>query len=241
MNGTSASSPERTVTVAAGAALTLDRPDDGDVVTVADATGTVDLVAAGQAEPQARVTVTLSTGATATVTAGADGAWTHTFADVPVGDHTVRATQVVGGQESQPVSAAVSVRAGAPLTVTRPAGATTVTVADDAATTDVGFAGTGQPGATVRVDLGDGGAATAEVGTDGTWTATVRDVPVGSWTASVTQSIGGTTSAAVDRPVAVVAAAELTVRQPGDDPITVAGPVRRRPSPSPGTPSRAPP
>ena len=224
VDATRASSPEQTLTVVAGAPLTLERPDDGEVLTVADATGTTDVVAAGRAQPQARVTVTLSIGATATVTAEADGTWTHTFADVAVGDHTVRATQVVGGQESAPVSAAVSVRAGAPLAVTTPAGATTVTVADDAATTDVGFAGTGQPGATVTVDLGDGGSATAEVADDGTWTATVRDVPTGSWTASVTQTVGGTTSAPVGRAVAVVAAAELTVRQPGDEAITVAGP-----------------
>ncbi|MFS2031659.1 beta strand repeat-containing protein, partial [Curtobacterium sp. CT11-45] len=84
------------------------------------------------------------------------------------------------------------------------------------------FAGTGQPGATVTVDLGDGGTATARVGDDGDWATTVEDVPTGSWTAEVTQAVNGTTSAAVARPVSVVAAADLTVRQPGEDPITVA-------------------
>ncbi|SDQ70452.1 hypothetical protein SAMN02800687_2479 [Curtobacterium sp. UNCCL20] len=222
VNGTTASSPEQTVTVRAGTALTLTTPEDGDVLTVADAAGTADVRAAGRAQAGASVTVTLSTGASDEVTADTDGAWETTFRDVPVGDHTVRATQVVGGQTSAPVSAGVSVRAGSPLTVTTPARATTVTVADDDATTDVPLAGTGQPGATVTVDLGDGGSATAEVGADGQWSTTVEDVPTGSYTAEVTQSIGGTTSAAVERPVSVVAAADLTVRQPGDDPITVA-------------------
>ncbi|MGN8049872.1 choice-of-anchor G family protein [Curtobacterium sp. 22159] len=222
VGGTSASSPDRTVTVRAGTALTLTTPADGDVLTVADASGTADVRAAGRAEAGAVVTVTLSTGDTADVTAEPDGSWQTTFEDVPVGDHTVRATQVVGGQTSEPVTARVSVRAGAPLTVTTPARATTVTVADDAATADVPFAGTGEPGATVRVDLGDGGTASAPVGADGKWTTTVTDVPTGSWTAEVTQSVNGTTSAPVGRPVSVVAAADLTVRQPGDDPITVA-------------------
>ncbi|MDM7890991.1 choice-of-anchor G family protein [Curtobacterium caseinilyticum] len=222
VGGTTASSPEQTVTVRAGAALQLTTPEDGDVLTVADPDGTADVVASGRAEPGAPVTVTLSTGERATVDADEDGAWTHTFADVPVGDHTVRATQVVGGVTSAPVSAGVSVRAGAPLTVTTPAGATSVTVADDRATTDVDFAGTGEPGATVTVDLGDAGSAEATVDEDGAWSTTVEDVPVGSWTASVTQSVNGTTSAPVTRPVSVVAAAELTIRQPGDEPITVA-------------------
>lgn len=222
VGGTSASSPAQTVSVRAGTALTLTTPTDGTVLTVADAAGTADVLAAGRAQGGATVTVTLSTGDSDEVTAAADGAWETTFADVPVGDHTVRATQVVGGQTSAPVTAAVSVRAGAPLTVTTPAGAASVTVADDDATTDVRFAGTGQPGATVTVDLGDGGTATARVDDDGDWATTVEDVPTGSWTADVTQAVNGTTSAAVTRPVSVVAAAALTIRQPGDDPITVA-------------------
>lgn len=222
VGGTTASGPERTVTVRAGAALQLTSPADGDVLTVADPTGTADVVAAGSAEPGAPVTVSISTGQQATVEADEDGAWTHTFTDVPVGDHTVRATQVVGGVTSAPVTAGISVTAGAPLTVTAPAGATSVTVADDRATTDVDLAGTGEPGATVTVDLGEGGSAETTIAADGTWSTTVEDVPVGSWTASVTQSLNGTTSAPVTRPVSVVAAAELTVRQPGDVPVTVA-------------------
>ena len=222
VDGTTASSPEQTVTVRAATPLTLTTPEDGDVLTVADAAGTADVRAAGRAQDGAPVTVTLSNGDSEQVTAGTDGTWEATFEDVPVGDYTVRATQRVEGQTSAPVSAGVSVRAGAPLTVTTPAGATSVTVADDDATTDVPFAGTGQPGATVRVDLGVAGSATANVGDDGRWSTTVEDVPVGSWTAAVTQAVNGTTSAAVERPVSVVAAADLTIREPGDDPITVA-------------------
>ncbi len=222
VGGTTASSPEQTVTVRAADALSIATPEDGDVLTVADTAGTADVVASGRAQPDAEVTVRLSTGATETVTADEDGRWTTTFQDVPVGDHRVTATQVVDGQPSTPVTAAVSVRAGAPLVVSTPRGATTVTVADDDATTDVDFRGTAEPGATVTVDLGDGGTATATVGDDGRWATTVEDVPTGSWTASVTQSLNDTTSAAVERPVSVVAAAALTIREPGDDPITVA-------------------
>ncbi|OII10570.1 hypothetical protein BIU97_10625 [Curtobacterium sp. MCBA15_009] len=222
VGGTTASAPAQTVTVRAGTRLTLVTPADGAVLTVADASGTADVRASGRAQAGAEVTVRLSTGETRTTAATADGDWAVTFRDVPVGDHRVTATQLVGGGTSAPVSAAVSVRAGAPLAVTTPADATTVTVADADATTDVRFAGTGQPGATVTVDLGDGGSATARVDGDGDWSATVRDVPRGSFTASVTQSVGGTTSVAVERPVSVLAAAPLTVRQPGDDPITVA-------------------
>ncbi|ROQ06982.1 MULTISPECIES: Ig-like domain-containing protein [unclassified Curtobacterium] len=222
VGGTTASSPTQTVTVRAGTALTIATPEDGDVLTVADAAGTADVAASGLAQADAEVTVRLSTGETQTVRADDDGAWQATFADVPVGDHRVTATQVVGGQTSSPVTAAVSVRAGSPLVVSTPARATTVTVADGAATTDVDFAGTGQPGATVAVDLGDGGSATARVDQQGRWSTTVDDVPTGSFTASVTQAVNGTTSAAVERPVSVVAAAALTIRQPGDDPITVA-------------------
>ena len=222
VNGTTASSPEQTVTVRAATALALTAPEDGDVLTVADAAGTADVRVTGVAQRDATVTVTLSNGESDEVTAAADGSWGTTFGDVPVGDYTVRATQVVEGQTSAPVSAAVSVRAGAPLEVTTPSGSTSVTVADDDATTDVAFAGTGQPGATVTVDLGAGGTATAPVGQDGKWSTTVEDVPTGSYTAAVTQTVNGTTSAAVERPVSVVAAADLTIRQPGDDPITVA-------------------
>lgn len=222
VGGTTASSPDQTVRVRAGTALTIVTPEDGDVLTVADTSGTADVEASGRAQADAEVTVRLSTGETETVTADEDGRWSTTFQDVPVGDHRVTATQVVGGQTSTPVTAAVSVRAGAPLVVSTPRGATTVTVADDDATTDVDFVGTGEPGATVTVDLGDGGTATATVDRDGDWETTVEDVPTGSYTAAVTQAINGTTSAAVERPVSVVAAADLTVREPGDDPITVA-------------------
>lgn len=224
VNGTTASSPAQTVTVRAATRLTLVTPTDGAVLTVADATGTADIDASGRAQRGATVTVTLSTGETFDVTATDDGSWSATFEDVPTGDYTVRATQRVGGQTSAPVSAAVSVRAGAPLVVTKPTGATSVTVADDDATTDVDFAGTGQRGAVVTVDLGAGGSATATVAANGTWSTTVEDVPTGSWTAEVTQAVNGTTSAAVERPVSVVAAADVTIREPGDDPITVAGP-----------------
>lgn len=222
VGGTTASSPDQTVTVRAGTALAIVTPEDGDVLTVADTSGTADVEVTGRAQPDAEVTVRTSTGETETVTADEDGRWETTFQDVPVGDHRVTATQVVGGQTSTPVTAGVSVRAGAPLVVSTPRGATTVTVADDATTTGVDFAGTGEPGATVTVDLGDGGTATATVDEDGRWATTVEDVPTGSFTASVTQALNGTTSAAVERPVSVVAAADLTIREPGDDPITVA-------------------
>ncbi len=221
VGGTTAPSPATDFTVAAVAPIAIDQPTDGTVVRVADATGTVDLRTSGTAEPRATVDVTLSSGPAATVTADADGRWTTTFADVPVGELRVAAVQTVQGQVSGPVSAGVTVQAGAPLTVTDPAGTTRVVVADADATTAVAFAGTGDPDATVTVDLGRGLTATAEVGDDGRWATTVPTVPVGTRAAEVTQSLGGTTSLPVSREVVVTAAAPLTVTQPAG-PVTVA-------------------
>jgi hypothetical protein len=223
VDGTTASSPDRTVSVQAADDVTITTPTDGTRLVVADATGTADVRTGGSAQPGASVTVRLSDGSTRTVTADGDGTWSWTFEDRPVGDLRVTATERFAGQTSAGEPVAVSVVAGARLTVTDPAGATRVTVADDDATTDVRFAGTGQPGATVTVDLGAGGSATATVRGDGSWDTTVQDVPTGSHTASVTQSVNGTTSAAVERPVTVLAAADLTIRQPDADvPVTVA-------------------
>ncbi|MFJ3381863.1 beta strand repeat-containing protein [Curtobacterium sp. NPDC090217] len=223
VNGTTASSPDRTVDVRAADGVVIDAPTDGQQLTVADPSGTADVRVAGTAQAGADVTVTLSDGSTHTVTAGDGGDWEWTFADKPVGDYRVTATERFDGQTSPAASVGVSVVAGAALTVTDPAGATRVTVADGDATTDLDFSGTGAPGATVTVDLGAGGSATATVDDDGDWAATVEGIPTGSWTASVTQALNGTTSAAVERPVSVVPAADLTIRQPdADEPITVA-------------------
>jgi hypothetical protein len=224
VNGTQASTPPQQLTVAEAAPLTMTAPVAGSTVTVADTDSTVDVRTGGSAQPGASVTVTLSTGATRTVTAdGTTGAWTWTFPAVPVGDDTATATQSVDGLTSRPVVTGFSIVAGAALAVTTPAGATSITVADPGAATDVPFSGTGAPGAAVTVDLGQGHASTVPVGGDGNWSTTIPGLPVGTYSAAIDQSISGTTSAALTRTVSVIPAAVLRIRQPADgSTITVA-------------------
>ncbi|MGL3149252.1 choice-of-anchor G family protein, partial [Microbacterium sp. A82] len=86
-----------TVRAEAAAEVAITSPADGDEFTVPTADGTSDVPVTGTGEPGATVTVTIpGVDGSQTDVVGEDGTWTVTFPAVPVGDHTITATQIVG-------------------------------------------------------------------------------------------------------------------------------------------------
>ncbi|ARC57537.1 hypothetical protein AS850_10665 [Frondihabitans sp. 762G35] len=221
VNGTTSAPVDTMFSIVAGAPVTVTSPADGGRVVVADASSTVDLPVSGTAEPGAVVTVDLGDALTATTTAGADGSWSTTVADVPVGTRTISATEQVGGTTSDPVTSAVRVVAGSPLIVVSPAQGTSIVVADTSSTLELPVSGTAQAGASVSVTLDGGTARVATADSSGSWSTTFPGTGVGSHVVRATQTVGGTTSPVVTRGVDIVAAATLTVTQPSTGAVFV--------------------
>lgn len=75
------------------AAVSITSPTDGDEITVPSADDSIDVAVTGTGEPGATVVGTSSGGDEETATVDDDGTWLVTFAEVPVGSHTVTAAQ----------------------------------------------------------------------------------------------------------------------------------------------------
>lgn len=222
--GATSPAQTRAFSVVAAADVVITSPVAGTMSTVADPTSTRPVTVTGTSEPGASVAVSLGTGFQATVTANGSGAWTTTFADVPVGDYTISAAQTVNGTTSTPVTRPYSIVAGAPVSITAPTPGVDVLVAGPGQTATVVVSGTAQPGADISVDLGDGLTATTTANGSGAWSTPVADVPVGSRTISVTETVGGTVSPAVTQPLTVSVGAPIVIQTPAPDAsVTVFG------------------
>lgn len=138
-----------------------------------DTVGKTSIPVSGTAEPGASVTVTMG-GETQTVTADEDGTWSTTIAGpLAGGANTITVTE-----GDQTVSIPVTVVSD-PLVVTSPSAGT------ETPKTDIPFAGTAEPGATVTVTV-DGKTVTATADGSGNWAVTVPGpLPAGSNTATV--------------------------------------------------------
>lgn len=154
--------------------------------------GTQDVVVSGNGEPDATVTVTAG-GRERTATVAGDGRWSVTFSALPVGEHTITASQVSGSSTTQ-ATTDVTIRAIAPVAITDPTSGATLDLVDGAAAT-LTVRGTGEPGHVLTVTVGgaseQGVAAaaaaaavesqTVTVGRDGRWaTAPFTVATIGS-------------------------------------------------------------
>ena len=120
----------------------------------------------------------------------ADGTWSVTVADVPTGAHTYNARAFDSANN-------VSGTASADATVDTTAPALTVTAAAGGPG-QVGFVGTGEPGATITISEGDAIIATLTADGDGNW-STIVGATAGDHTYAVRASDGcGNTTAAGD-------------------------------------------
>jgi hypothetical protein len=99
-----------TVRVASPAVITS--PQAGQQYQVAQG-ATTPVVVTGTGEPGARVSATLDGAGATAATVTDQGSWTATFSGVGVGNHTVTATQNVGGTNQPAVTEAFSVAAAA--------------------------------------------------------------------------------------------------------------------------------
>ncbi|GAA4265483.1 beta strand repeat-containing protein [Frondihabitans peucedani] len=204
------------VTADPAAPVVVTSPVRDAVLPDADGDGKVDVPVSGTGEPGSTITVDAGDGHTSTTTVGTGGDWSTTVADVPVGQITVVVTQETDGDTTGSDAVQITAVTIAPVTITAPAAGTPIVVSSPTATADVTVTGTGQPGATIAVDLGDGLTGTAQVGSDGTWSVTVDDVPVGDHTVSVVETSNGATLPAVTRDVTVAVAKPVAITSPRD-------------------------
>ncbi|MEN2739742.1 hypothetical protein ABCS02_18265 [Microbacterium sp. X-17] len=126
-------------------------------------------------------------------------------------DYVYKAVKTAGPANSTPMTPQ---KAGALLSLSReiqPVTAAVTAKDDDAKTVTIG--GKGEPGSTVTVDA-PGGAKTATVGSDGTWSLTVDGLAEGSNDVTVSQPVkdekGATITSKVQLPVTIDAPAPAT-------------------------------
>lgn len=214
----------RSFSVVAGTPVVISTPAAGTTSTVADPTSTRPVTVSGSAEPSSSVTVVLDGTHQATVPVTAGGAWTTTFANIPVGDYTIQASETFNGTTSAPVTRPYSIVAGAPVAITRPTAGAPVIVAGPDATATVVVAGTAQPNAPIAVDLGDGLTGATTASPTGAWSVSIDGVPIGDREISVTETVGGTTSPAVTQDLSVAAGDPLIIATPASNAsVTVFG------------------
>ncbi|WP_243229169.1 choice-of-anchor G family protein [Microbacterium sp. CIAB417] len=129
-----------TVRAEAVAEVAITSPSDGTTITVDTADATTPLEVTGTGEPGASITVSIPGVGDQTTTVDVDGNWTVTFPAVPVGEHTITATQDGGSTDTVGVIVEVDAAADADADVTdadaTDADATDATDATDADATD---------------------------------------------------------------------------------------------------------
>ncbi len=143
------------------------------------------LALTGRAEAGAAVAVTFE-GVTRSVTAGADGAWTATFAPGEVRQGTyastvsVRATDAAGNVASTTHALSIDTEVKPLTRNTLSTGQDQILNAAEAAS-GLTVTGTVEPGSAVAVRFGSGQSRNATVAADGTWTLTIpaNEVPAG--------------------------------------------------------------
>ncbi|WP_286346770.1 beta strand repeat-containing protein [Frondihabitans sucicola] len=213
VDGTTSAPVTSAFSIVAGAPVVIVAPVDGSRVTVADGDALATLPVSGNGQPGADIVVSVG-GRTAPATVLADGTWSTTVAGVPVGDQTVSVVQTVGATTSLPVTAAVKVAPGAPVTIAAPAANENVPVADTTSRTDIPASGTSQPGAELTLTLNGAAAGTTTADASGNWSTTLTDVGPGSYVLRATQTVDATTSVPVARSFNVVLADAVTIDSP---------------------------
>jgi large repetitive protein len=131
----------------------------------------------GTADPGATVTILIDGMSVGTATADASGMWSFVSPELALGSHTVEAT-TTDGAGNMGSSGAITFEVAdmaAPVVITAPTTGGAVTGPR------VTVTGTGEPGATITVTVGDK-SQTVVVGEDGSWTVTFEDVPAGETT-----------------------------------------------------------
>lgn len=183
--------------------------------TVNDKAGTLPL--SGTGEPGETVYVWLG-GTVKSVEVAEDGSWSMELANLPVGASTVNIFQ--GDGETLSSQTSVDVTRGEYVV-------TDVTIGEaivDENAKSVTVTGTGEPGASIEVTVGET-TETVTVAPDGTWTTTVQPIPSGESTVTVTQKDGddeSSTSTVVTLAPDAPELGELVVNQE-DKSVTVSG------------------
>ncbi|WP_407171996.1 choice-of-anchor G family protein, partial [Microbacterium sp. A1-JK] len=209
-----------TFEVIAAIDVTILAPVDGTSIFVDDDGDTIDVTVSGTGQPGETVTVTIPDQATpAAVTVLADGTWSVTFPNLPVGDYTATATQSDGSTDTTSFAIAPE----DDVAIATPTPGQVIVVPDAGDTTDVLVSGTGQPGATITVVLDGGESLTDEVDGDGNWSVLFDDVGEGGHTAVATQDVDGSTDS-VD--FSIEEADDVVIEEPADgETILVDGPA----------------
>ncbi|RKR73136.1 choice-of-anchor G family protein [Frondihabitans australicus] len=205
------------------APVEITSPDQGTVLPDTNGDGFVDVPVSGTGQPGSTITVTTATGQTATTTVGDDGTWSVTLHHVPVGVIRLAVVQKTNGTVTGSDQVGISAEALVAPAIATPEAGQPVLVTSPTATADIPVTGTGEPGASIAVDLGGGLTGTATVGDDGKWGTTIHDVPVGDHTISVTESLTGVSLPAVTQDLTVQAGTGVAVSSPADgSSVTVA-------------------
>ncbi|GAB3598323.1 choice-of-anchor G family protein [Microbacterium tumbae] len=111
--------------------VAITSPADGDEFTVPGEDDTASVDVSGTGEPGATVTVSIPGLEDQETVVEEDGTWTVTFPDVPVGDHTITASQTGGSTDTVDVSVVVDDEGDAEVNTNAAASASASATADD--------------------------------------------------------------------------------------------------------------
>ncbi|WP_235734866.1 Ig-like domain-containing protein [Nocardioides alcanivorans] len=195
-----------TIDSAAPSDTVIISPAEGDVIN--DATPEI----TGTGEPDTQITVTIDDGDPVTVDVDADGNWAHTpDADLSDGEHTVT---VEGNGTTDDVTFTVDTEAPEAPAITAPADGSTTANPTPTVT------GTGEPGATVAVEVDGNLVGSPIVDSSGNWELTLTTpLAPGPHTITVTQTdeAGNTSDAdSVDFTVGAATVADTVITSPAD-------------------------
>ena len=211
--GTDVTTSTVDVTVDGVDPVAITAPADGAVYSV-PVGGSTALTVTGTGDVGADVLVSLAGQPDQTAVVGAGGTWTVTFTGLPVGEHDVVASQLVGGVTSTAeISVSVVVGTIASVQILTPASGDVITV-PLGGSTDLVVSGTAQIGGEVVVTIPGEEPQTATVGDDGTWTVTFPGLGEGVHPITATQTAAGQVNQAA-----------ITVEVDGIVPVTVVEPA----------------
>ncbi|MFE7226184.1 Ig-like domain-containing protein, partial [Nocardioides sp. NPDC057577] len=195
-----------TVDTTAPEAPEITSPTDGD--STGDTTPTIE----GTGEPGATVTVEIDGREIGTAVVQPDGTWSLEVTDpLAVGDHTVEAVQTDPAGNASPATTV-------DFTVTPPAPVITSPQDGDNVDDTPAVSGTGQPGATVTVQVDGEDVDTVPVGEDGTWSTTLPALACGEHTLTATQAVSVPAGGAAR---GIAGAAGRTVTSPASDAVDI--------------------
>lgn len=181
------------VEVVAADDVTITGPTPGQEFGVPGPDDTAEVPVTGTGQPGETITVVLDGEETQEATVGDDGTWEVVFEEVPIGEHTVVATQEVDGSTATVDFSVADVVV--PVAIDSPAPGTQLTVPSPGDVIPLGVSGTGEPGAQIEVMIGGlEGMQTATVGDDGTWSVEFEGIGVGGWEITAMQDVDESTA-----------------------------------------------